>query len=140
MPRSQASASNGSAQLSVRTDEDLKREYKTALDAEGKSMSDDLREHMKRKVAEHGGNVGRDDHLPADDDLATAYVRLDELASPDKRRVPVEVAKSDLADKLNLKAALVRSNVLDPLKRRGYIRPLYNGSVRVATPEELADE
>jgi len=75
MPRNQPFASNTSAQLSVRCDAELKERYKDALDAEGRTMSEDLRRHMERAIAEHGGSVGNAGHLPDDDELATAYTR-----------------------------------------------------------------
>lgn len=136
MPRSQKSASNTSAQLSARVDEELKRQYKEVLDRQNRTMTDAVEEHMERVVAEHGGDVGDADYLPADDELATAYVRLETLADPDARRVDVEVAEAELASALGRPKKTVRPAVLRPLERRGYVEPKY-GKLRVATPDEV---
>lgn len=136
MPRNEPSASNTSAQLSVRCDAELKEHYKDALDAEGRTMSEDLRRHMEQVVAEHGGAVGNASHLPNDDELATAYTRLDDLADPDRRTVSAEAAESALADVLNRPKTTVRRAVLTPLERRGYITPRW-GDLRVTRPSDL---
>jgi antitoxin component of RelBE/YafQ-DinJ toxin-antitoxin module len=136
MPRNEPSASNTSAQLSVRCDAELKERYKNALDAGGRTMSEDLRRHMEQVVAEHGGSVGNASHLPDDDELATAYTRLDDLADPDTRTISADAAESALADALNRPKTTVRRAVLGPLERRGYVTPRW-GSIYVARPSEL---
>jgi antitoxin component of RelBE/YafQ-DinJ toxin-antitoxin module len=137
MPRNEPSASNTSAQLSVRCDAELKERYKDALDAEGRTMSEDLRQHMERVVAEHGGAVSNAGHLPEDDELATAYTRLDDLADPDTRTISADAAESALADALNRPKTTVRRAVLGPLERRGYITPRW-GSIHIAQPSTLS--
>jgi antitoxin component of RelBE/YafQ-DinJ toxin-antitoxin module len=137
MPRNEPSASNTSAQLSVRCDAELKERYKDALDAEGRTMSEDLRQHMEQVVAEHGGAVSSAGHLPEDDELATAYTRLDDLADPDTRTISADAAESALADALNRPKTTVRRAVLTPLERRGYIAPRW-GSIRVTRRAGLA--
>jgi antitoxin component of RelBE/YafQ-DinJ toxin-antitoxin module len=138
MPRNEPSASNTSAQLSVRCDAELKERYKDALDAEGRTMSEDLRRHMEQVVAEHGGAVSNAGHLPDDDELATAYTRLDDLADPDTRTLSADAAESALADALNRPKTTVRRAVLAPLERRGYITPRW-GDLRVTRPSNLVD-
>jgi antitoxin component of RelBE/YafQ-DinJ toxin-antitoxin module len=138
MPRNEPSASNTSAQLSVRCDAELKERYKDALDAEGRTMSEDLRRHMEQVVAEHGGAVSNPGHLPDDDELATAYTRLDDLADPDTRTISADAAESALADALNRPKTTVRRAVLGPLERRGYITPRW-GDLRVTRPSDLVD-
>jgi antitoxin component of RelBE/YafQ-DinJ toxin-antitoxin module len=138
MPRNEPSASNTSAQLSVRCDAELKERYKDALDAEGRTMSEDLRRHMEQVVAEHGGAVSSAGHLPDDDELATAYTRLDDLADPDTRTISADAAESTLADALNRPKTTVRRAVLAPLERRGYIAPRW-GELRVTRPSDLVD-
>jgi antitoxin component of RelBE/YafQ-DinJ toxin-antitoxin module len=138
MPRNEPSASNTSAQLSVRCDAELKERYKDALDAEGRTMSEDLRRHMEQVVAEHGGTVGRAGHLPDDDELATAYTRLDDLADPDTRTVSAEAAESALADALNRPKTTIRRAVFGPLERRGYITPRW-GEIHVSCPTTFVE-
>ena len=92
MPRNQKSQSNDSAQLSVRCDADLKARYSQILDDEGRSMSDDLRDHMKAVVERHDGATDRDE-LPDDDALRTAVTTLDEYVDPETRRIPVGAAE-----------------------------------------------
>jgi len=138
MPRNQPSASNTSAQLSVRCDAELKERYKDALDAEGRTMSEDLRRHMEQVVAEHGGAVSNAGPLPDDDELATAYSRLDDLADPDTRTISAEAAESTLADALNRPKTTVRRAILAPLERRGYISPQW-GNIRVTCRSKLID-
>ena len=76
MPRNQQSASNTDAQLSVRCDEDLKAAYKDALDAQGTSMSDDLREHMEAVVRANSDRPGPQEHRPTDSTLRAVYDSL----------------------------------------------------------------
>lgn len=138
MPRNEPSASNTSAQLSVRCDAELKSRYKDALDAEGRTMSEELRRHMEQVVAERGGAVSNAGHLPDDDELATAYARLDDLADPDTRTVSTDAAESALADALNRPKSTVRRAVLAPLERRDYISPQW-GSIQVTRPAKLIE-
>ncbi|PSP98153.1 hypothetical protein BRC89_09365 [Halobacteriales archaeon QS_4_70_19] len=138
MPRNQPSASNTSARLSVRCDAELKERYKDALDAGGRTMSEDLCRRMEQVVAEHGGAVSNAGHLPDDDELATAYTRLDDLADPDTRTISAEAAESALADALDRPKSTVRRAVLVPLERRGYITPRW-GDLRVTRPTDLVD-
>lgn len=135
MPRNEPSASNTSAQLSVRCDDDLKQQYKKALG--DTAMSDDLREHMERVVAEHGGRVTDTGGLPENDELRTAYRRLDTLAWPDDHRVDVETAISDLASVLNRPKKTIRRAVIEPLAHRGYVSPEW-GVLAVTPIEQLA--
>lgn len=100
-------------------------------------MSEDLRRHMEQVIAEHGGAVSNAGHLP-DDELATAYTRLDGLADPDTRTISADAAESALADALNRPKTTVRRAVLAPLERRGYITPRW-GDLRVTRPPDLVD-
>lgn len=101
-------------------------------------MSEDLRRHMEQVIAEHGGAVSNAGHLPDDDELATAYTRLDDLADPDTRTISADAAESALADALNRPKTTVRRAVLAPLERRGYITPRW-GDLRVTRPPDLVD-
>lgn len=134
MPRNQKSASNDSAQLSVRCDAELKQQYADVLDDEGKSMSDDLREHMEATVARADGasSYGVNDRLPDDETLRRAYHFLDEYVDPDTRSIDVDAAESIVADKTNTPKKVVRDRVIKPLDDRGLVRP-YWGELVVAT-------
>jgi len=59
---------------------------KAVLEDEGRSMSDDLREHVERVVAEQGtGMIGGEG--PGDPQLADAYRALWRNANPDTHRL-----------------------------------------------------
>jgi Tfp pilus assembly protein PilP len=122
--------------MSVRTDAQMKKAYKDALG--DKNMSDDLREYMQKVVAQNGGEIDHDGHLPNDKELAEAYLRLNDLADPDSRQIPVDVAESDLANQLNRPKKTVRQAVIEPLERRGFVSPRW-GTIRVTRPEVLQE-
>lgn len=137
MPRKQKSASNDSAQLSVRCDADLKQQYADVLEEKGKSMSDDLRDHMKATVAAADGSssYGVNDQLPDDDTLRRAFHVLEEYVDPDTRSIDVDAAETLLADKTNTPKKVVRDRVIKPLDDRGLVRP-YWGELVVADLDE----
>lgn len=136
MPRKQKSRSNTSSQLSVRCDADLKEQYAAVLEDKGRSMSDDLREHMEHVVsaAETSSSYGVNDQLPEDETLRKAYHVLNKYVDPDTRSIDVDAAESLLADKTNTPKRIVRSRIIEPLEDRGLLRP-YWGSVVVAAVE-----
>ena len=121
MPRNQKSQSNTSAQLSVRCDADLKEQYQNALDYEGKSMSDDLRDHMQTVVERHGGKT--DDLLPDKPKPRKGLRVLVDHAYPwdDGWLVRVDEAKGDIKNEANISGRVDRQ-VFRPLKEGGYIQ------------------
>lgn len=120
MPRNQQSASNSSAQLSVRCDSDLKEQYKDALDDQGKSMSDDLREHMQRVVERHGGKT--DDLLPSKPKLRKGLKVLADHAYrwDGNWLVKIGETKGDIKNEANI-SGRVKRQVFRPLENEGYI-------------------
>lgn len=121
MPRNQKSESNTSAQLSVRCEADLKEQYKETLDEQGKSMSDDLREHMQTVVRRYGGQT--DDLLPEKPKLRKGLKVLADHAYPwgDGWLVRLDEVKGEIANEANISGRVDRK-VYRPLIEDGYIR------------------
>jgi antitoxin component of RelBE/YafQ-DinJ toxin-antitoxin module len=128
----------GQTKVTTRCPEELKADYKDVLDEQGRSMSDDLREHMQAVVNAHS-NRPDDGTVPGDDQLAAAYKALRRAADPDHQTVKTEVAETIVAEETRVRRAVVRSNVLKPLERRGYIEPRW-GTVRVVDPANVQPE
>ena len=120
MPRNQQSKSNTSAQLSVRCDADLKEQYQNALDDDGKSMSDDLRDHMQTVVKRHGGKT--DDLLPEKPKLRKGLKVLADHAYPwgNGWVVKVSDAEGDIRNEANISGRVDRQ-VFRPLRNAGYL-------------------
>jgi len=104
----------------VRCDAELKKQYKAALDDEGKSMSEDLREHMQTVVERHGGKT--DDLLPDRPKLRKGLKVLADHAYRwgDDWLVKVSEAKGDIRNEANISGRVDRQ-VLRPLADAGYI-------------------
>lgn len=93
------------------------------------NRSEAIRQHMRKSIEEHQPEPGK--HPLADDDeLRAAYESLEELANPRTRKVTTEVAKSKLADRLNLPKESVRQNIISRLETRGLIKPAW-GAIRI---------
>lgn len=106
--------------VSVRVPESLKEDYRDAVESQGSNMTEDIREHMKAVVDDHGGP---DDQLP-DGELGDAYRVLAANAGLNNR-LPVEDAETLLSDKTNVPKATVRRRLLDPLRDQNLIRVRY---------------
>jgi len=118
-------------EIRTRISEELRDEYERKLQLEGRSISEDLRQHIRDVVRDGAETSG----LPEEPELREAYVLLDELASPDDRRVQASVAISELAQKTQRPEESVKRAVLEPLRNRGHIY-VWNGWVTV---QEAAD-
>jgi antitoxin component of RelBE/YafQ-DinJ toxin-antitoxin module len=130
-------AETGQAKVTTRCPEELKEEYQQVLDEQGRSMSEDVREHMQAVVnASEGTSIGNN-ALPDNERLATAYKALRRHADPDTGGIETDVAETIVAEATSVRASVIRSNVLRPLQRRGYIRPKW-GTIEVVPPEEAA--
>ncbi|ELZ94912.1 hypothetical protein C440_07547 [Haloferax mucosum ATCC BAA-1512] len=127
---------SGSATVTVRVDENLKKDYTNALDG---SMSDDLRAHME-EVARTVRDEPEDDNLPEDEALRDGYIALRRTAEaydPSGRRLDVGTAISKVAERAGIPKEAVRRRILKPLEQRGYIAPKW-GDIIVYRPEEVA--
>lgn len=76
--------------------------------------------------------------LPDEGELREAYVLLDELASPDDRRVRASVALSELAQSTQRPKENVKRAVLKPLQEQGFIE-VWNGWITVLETGEVSD-
>ena len=112
--------------IRTRISEELRDEYERKLQLEGHSISEDLRQHVRDVVRGDAEMSG----LPEDPELRESYVLLDELASPDDRRVKASVAVSELAQKTQRPKESVKQAVLEPLRERELIG-VWNGWVTV---------
>lgn len=112
--------------ISVRVDESMKESYKKALD-DGVSMSEDIREYIKRKDPKVRGSE------PLDERLSEAYRTLEENTD-ERNQIRTEAAKTLLANRLNIPKNLVQDMLLLPLENRGYIRP--NWGKMIVRPRE----
>jgi len=121
--------------LRVRVSEELRDEYERTLQLEGRSVSEDLRQHV-RDVVRSGAEMSG---LPDEGELREAYVLLDELASPDDRRVRVPVALSELAQSTNRPKENVKRAVLMPLRDRGFIE-VWNAWITVLETGEVSSD
>lgn len=126
------------AKITFRVDEEKKAAYKEALDVAGESMSGDLRAHVEAVVEGSNPDNINEFQLPDDDQLADAYRALRRHADPDRGTVDTEIAETIAAEATRVRAAVVRANVLEPLKRRGFIVPKW-GKIRVVPPAEVDD-
>lgn len=126
MPSNPTPSSKGQTQLSVRTDEELKDQYTDALDEQGKTITEDVREHMRDVVAEYNGET--DDGL--NDDMAAALDTLRTVADPQTNRVTVDRATTAVAESCRVPKEAVKSSLLKPLEERGYVQPRW-GVIRV---------
>ena len=77
--------------------------------------------------------------LPDDGELREEYVLLDELASPNDRRVQVPVALSQLAMATNRPKENVKRAVLKPLQEQGFIE-VWNGWITVLETGEVSSD
>jgi len=106
--------------ITFRVAPEEKERYKEATDAEGVSMSEDLRSHVKQKG---DGDDGDTRPLPDDEQLRRAFVILDSVCDPDTRLIDVEIAKTEISNKTNTPKGRVRTRHFKPLERRNYIKP-----------------
>lgn len=109
--------------VTVRVTENLKEEYKQEVDA---SMSEAIREHMRSVVNDSGD--GSDAPVQFDDEILTdGFAALcdavETYREPGDRRLPLETAKSQVADSTNVPKKAVLDRILRPLERRNAIRP-----------------
>jgi len=142
MPRNQKSNSNTSDQLSVRCDGDLKQQYKAALDDQGKSMSEDLREHMQKVVERHGGQT--DDLLPQQPKARKGLKAIVDHAYRwrDGWIVEVDEVRSAIKDEANTSDGSLYRQVFKPLEENDYLRPASWGKfeVRPETVRRLRED
>lgn len=120
------------ATITVRVDADLKNQYKDAVD----SMSGNLREHVRTVVDSDTGE--RTDEFE-DEVLNRGYAALLETADihdPDCRQVNVDEAVSAAAEATKVPSKAVKNRILEPLEKRGYLRPAW-GFVILYRPEEV---
>lgn len=122
-------------QLKTRVSEELRGEYERKLQLEGRSVSEDLRQHV-RDVVRSGAEMSG---LPDDGELREAYVLLDELASPDDRRVRASVAVSQLAQSTKRPKENVKRAVLKPLENRRFIE-VWNAWITVRATGEVSSD
>jgi hypothetical protein len=120
--------------LQTRVSEELREEYERTLQLEGRSVSEDLRRHVRDVVRSGAETSG----LPDEAELREAYVLLDELASPDDRRVRASVAMSQLAQSTQRPKKNVKWSVLEPLQDRGFI-DVWNAWITVLETGEVSD-
>jgi len=121
--------------LQTRVSEELREEYERKLQLEGRSVSEDLRRHV-RDVVRSGAEMSG---LPDDGELREAYVLLDELAAPDDRRVRASVAMTELAQSTQRPKENVKRAVLEPLQERGFIE-VWNAWVTVRATGEVSGD
>jgi len=123
--------------VTARCSESLKEQYQAVLDAQGRSMSDDLREHMEETVNRHADDPDGA-QLPKGQQLADAYRALWRNADPDTHRIDSGVAETIAAEaaKVKAKGNLIRDSVFKPLENRGYIRPEW-GVIVVYEPTKV---
>jgi hypothetical protein len=114
--------------VTARCRKSLKEQYQAVLDDQGRSMSDDLREHMEHVVAEHGDQSLRGGG-PDGPQLAEAHHALSRNADPDTHRINTDAAESIASEA----AKVVR---LKPLEERGYLSPEW-GTIVVYPPEKV---
>ena len=119
----------------ARISEELREEYERKLQLEGRSVSEDLRRHV-REVVRSGAEMSG---LPDDAELREAYVLLDELASPDDRRVRASVAMTELAQSTQRPKENVKRAVLEPLQERGFIE-VWNAWITVRATGEVSSD
>jgi len=125
----------GKVRVYTRIPEELRDEYERTLQLEGRSVSEDLRQHV-RDVVRSGAEMSG---LPDDGELREEYVLLDELASPNDRRVQVPVALSQLAMATNRPKENVKRAVLKPLQEQGFIE-VWNGWITVLETGEVSSD
>jgi len=146
MPRNQQSASNHSAQLTARCDEDLKNDYKEVLDDRGESISDDLRRHMETVVRRARGRETTDEYRPSDDTLSRVYDALLALANGDLK-LTLNHYDSAVANEADVKKGSLDAFCYR-LQREGYVNLSGDGPtvrrsntyVRVKPPAADPDE
>ena len=126
---------SGEVRVYTRISEELREEYERKLQLEGRSVSEDLRRHV-REVVRSGAEMGG---LPDDAELREAYVLLDELASPDDRQVRASVAMTELAQSTQRPTENVKQAVLKPLQERGFI-DVWNGWITVLETGEVSGD
>lgn len=114
---------------------ELREEYARKLQLEGRSVSEDLRRHV-RDVVRSGAEMSG---LPDDAELREAYVLLDELAAADDRRVRASVAVSQLAQSTQRPKENVKRAVLEPLQDRGFIE-VWNAWITVREIGEVSSD
>jgi antitoxin component of RelBE/YafQ-DinJ toxin-antitoxin module len=120
------------ATITVRIDADLKSQYKDAVD----SMSGDLRDHIQTVVESETSE--KTDEFD-DDVLNRGYAALLEKADihdPDGRQLNVDEAVSAAAEATKVPSKAVKNRILEPLEKRGYLRPAW-GFVILYRPEEV---
>lgn len=128
-------SSAGDDQIVFRVDGDLKESYRDLLNDEGSNFTDDLTAFVEGRISCHVETDGGRSMLPEDDELRRAFRLLDDLASPTTRRVSVEVAETELADKLNRPKESVRRYYLWPLET--HEPPLISPKSGVLTVREV---
>lgn len=104
-------------QVAVRVDESLKEEYRETVEAEGKSMSKDLREHMEAVAGRE--YTGSREYYPADSGLRSLYEDLLDVMNEDLR-VNMHVHGPTLAQKRQTKVKQLHHQ-LKPLMKKGYV-------------------
>jgi hypothetical protein len=118
--------------VTVRIDENLKQAYQDEVE----SMSADLREHIKETVDE----PERDVPDLGDERLTNGYAALLDAveihSSPDSRSIDAEIARSHVANRLDMPVGAVRARIFEPLRTRNLVRPAW-GSIIV---REVRDE
>lgn len=111
--------------VTLRIDEELKEQYKDQVG----SMSSDLREHIRETV----DGPGRDVPDLGDELLTEGYAALrdavDAHTGPDSRMIDADMARSWVANSLDMPAESVRARIFEPLRKRGLVRPAWGNLV-----------
>lgn len=131
-------SSKGATQLSVKTPDELKDDFREACESEGRSMTEVVREKMEEYVRETGGSEIVAGDGPEDPRLSKAWRRLRENADPDTGKINTDVAKTKAAEAAGVSKGAVREAVLEPLRRRGWLRVSF-GTIRVKRPSDESE-
>ncbi|MCT9095267.1 hypothetical protein [Haloarchaeobius sp. HME9146] len=112
--------------ISIRVPVDLLDEYDEALDARDTNRSEEMRAHMRRVANDDTPERGR--IPPTDDDLlARGYKALVEVSG--RGGIPLDQAKSAVAQKTGISSEHVGHRIITPLRERGYLKragdPIY---------------
>ena len=104
--------------VTVRVPQDLLEEYDETLDARGANRSEAIRGHMRR--VNNDSTPSGERTPPTDDELlAAGYKALIEVSG--RGGIPLDQAKSAVAQKTGLGKEFVGPRIIDPLRKRGYL-------------------
>ena len=102
--------------ISARLSAKKKESFVQYCERIGKTQSEVIEQMIDETIGQPTSNY----RLPDDDQLSTAYTTLWNMRR--NRKVEIPDAESTIANKLNIRKEAVRSRVMTPLEKRGYIR------------------